>query len=117
SEYEYLTSRLQPGQHAILVAGNGTYSFKGSGYVRGGIFDRIEVIQDLQSFHFTDMDHTRLADVMADGAPMFREVALFTVPASATFDPVEPWRLQLLVQRAVSVDQKAFVSYQLNYEL
>src|SRR5690606_26156950 len=34
SEYEYLTSRLQPGQHAILVAGNGTYSFKGSGYVR-----------------------------------------------------------------------------------
>ena len=26
-----------------LVAGNGAYSFKGSGYVRGGIFDRIEL--------------------------------------------------------------------------
>ena len=117
AEYEYLVSRLQPDQEAILVAGNGTYSFKGSGYVRGGIFDRIEVIQDLQSFHFTDMDHTRLADVMAEGAPMFREVALFTVPTSATFDPTEPWRLQLLIQRAVSVEQKAFISYQLNYEL
>lgn len=117
AEYEYLKGRLQPGQQAILVAGNGPYSFKGSGYVRGGIFDRIEVVQDLTSFHFTDLDHTRLADVMAQGAPSFREVALFTVPASAKLDPVEPWRLQLLVQRTVSVDQKAFISYNLNYEL
>ena len=37
--------RLKPGQQAILVAGNGAYSFKGSGYVRGGIFDRIELVQ------------------------------------------------------------------------
>ena len=36
---------LKPGQQAILVASNGLYSFKGSGYVRGGIFDRFEVIQ------------------------------------------------------------------------
>lgn len=38
--YEQLKARLKPGQHAILVAGEGAYSFKGSGYVRGGIFDR-----------------------------------------------------------------------------
>lgn len=116
-EYDYLRSRLQPGQQAILVAGNGIYSFKGSGYVRGGIFDRIEVVQDLDSFHFTDMDHERLADVMADGAPRFKEVALFTVPASASFDPVEPWRLQLMVQRVISVTDKVFLNYNLNYEL
>ena len=33
-------------QQAIIVASNGVYSFKGSAYVRGGIFDRIELLQD-----------------------------------------------------------------------
>src|SRR5690606_21326487 len=45
SEYASMLGMLAPGQQAILVAGEGTYSFKGSGYVRGGIFDRIELIQ------------------------------------------------------------------------
>ena len=44
--YEQLKARLKPGQQAIVVAGDGAYSFKGSGYVRGGIFDRIELLQD-----------------------------------------------------------------------
>lgn len=116
-EYDYLEGRLQPGQQAILVAGNGLYSFKGSGYVRGGLFDRIEVVQDLDSFHFTDRDHQRLADLMASGAPGFKEIALFTVPAGARFDPVQSWRLQLMVQRVLSVTEKAFLNYNLNYEL
>lgn len=116
AEYDYLRSRLKPGQQAILVAGNG-YSFKGSGYVRGGVFDRIEVIQEENSFRFTDLDHQRLADLMAPGSPSFREVSLFTVPEDAVFDPVEPWRLQLTVQRVISVDEKAFTAFVLNYDL
>src|SRR5690606_11755109 len=116
AEYGYLRDRLAPGQQAILIAGNG-YSFKGSGYVRGGVFDRIEVIQNENSFRFTDLDHQRLADLMAAGAPGFREVALFTVPTDAVFDPVEPWRLQLTVQRVISVKEKAFTAFVLNYDL
>ncbi len=117
AEWNYLREQLQPGQQAILVAGNGPYSFKGSGYVRGGIFDRIEVIQGDHSFHFTDLNHQRLADLMAAGAPRFKEIALFTVPDHATLDAVEPWRLQLLVQRVISVREKAFVTFNLNYTL
>ncbi|MGA0583769.1 MAG: 4Fe-4S binding protein, partial [Castellaniella sp.] len=116
AEYNYLRDRLAPGQQAILIAGNG-YSFKGSGYVRGGVFDRIEIIQEENSFRFTDLDHQRLADLMAAGSPNFREVALFTVPADAVFDPVEPWRLQLTVQRVVNVKEKAFTAFVLNYAL
>src|SRR5690606_17988106 len=117
AEYTHLRDRLKPGQQAILVAGNGPYSFKGSGYVRGGVFDRIEVIQEEHSFRFSDLDHHRLADLMAAGSPRFREVALFTVPQDATFDPTEPWRIQLMVQRVISVNEKAFTSFNLNYSL
>src|SRR5690606_29088190 len=42
AEFDNLQKILAPGQQAILIAGVGRYSFKGSGYVRGGIFDRIE---------------------------------------------------------------------------
>ena len=58
--YERLKDALKPGQQAIVVAGDGAYSFKGSGYVRGGIFDRIELLQDGTSTRFRDRNHTRL---------------------------------------------------------
>ena len=113
--YQQLVDRLKPGQHAIVVAANGPYSFKGSGYVRGGIFDRIELIQDLDSVRFRDRDHRRLADLAAAGAPQFREIGLFTLPAGFAFDPAEPWRLQLLVQRATGALTKAFLNFDLSY--
>lgn len=40
NQYRFLMEELKPGEHAIAVLGSGEYSFKGSGYVRGGIFDR-----------------------------------------------------------------------------
>ena len=65
------------------MAGGGLYSFKGSGYVRGGIFDRVEIVQHDAGFRFRDRDHQRLADIAAEGAPALREVALFVVPQDA----------------------------------
>jgi NosR/NirI family nitrous oxide reductase transcriptional regulator len=50
AEYALLRDRLAPGQQAIAVIGAGLYSFKGSGYVRGGIFDRIQLIQCPSSY-------------------------------------------------------------------
>jgi NosR/NirI family transcriptional regulator, nitrous oxide reductase regulator len=60
--YNRLAGRLKPGQQALIVAGSGRYSFKGAAYVRGGIFDRIELIQDTNSIRFRDRDHTRLGN-------------------------------------------------------
>ena len=115
--YQQLAGKLQPGQQAILIAANGAYSFKGSGYVRGGIFDRIEVLQGDTSIHFRDRTHTRLGDVMAAGAPRFRDVDLFIVPAGTTLDPVAPWQLQLLAQRTTTGREKAFLTFDVGYEL
>ena len=66
-----LQQSLKPGQQAILIAANGAYSYKGSGYVRGGLFDRFEILQGDNSVRFRDVTHTRLGDVHAAGAPTF----------------------------------------------
>lgn len=115
--YERLKSRLKPDQQAIVVAGEGAYSFKGSGYVRGGIFDRIELIQEGQSTRFRDRNHTRLGALAADGAPDLREIALFVMPDDFKLDLAEPWQLQLLVQRNVGSRDKAFLNFDLGYAL
>lgn len=103
--------------HALIVAGGGTYSFKGSGYVRGGIFDRFEIIQGESSFRFRDVHHHRLGSILAAGAPKLREIGLFEVPKGQAFNATEPWRLQLLVQRPVGGREKAFLSVQLSYSV
>lgn len=116
-EYDGVQKMLAPGQHAIVVAGDGLYSFKGSGYVRGGIFDRIELIQDAETVRFRDHLHRRIGTLRAAGAPALREIGVFAIPAGSEFDPTAPWRLQLLVQRATGALEKVFVSFELPYQL
>lgn len=116
-EYASVVRMLAPGQQAILVAGDGLYSFKGSGYVRGGIFDRIELLQGAETIRFRDYLHRRVGDLRAAGAPTLREIGVFVVPPGSEFDPAAPWRLQLLIQRPVGALEKAFVSFDLDYRL
>ena len=115
--YDRLAKRLKDGRQAILVAGDGAYSFKGSGYVRGGIFDRIELLQAGQGVRFRDRNHSRLSGIVADGAPRLREVALFTVPEDFVFDVTEPWEIQLLAQRAWGARDKAATFFNIGYSL
>ena len=77
---------LVEGEHLVAVYGNGTSSFKGSGFVRGGIFDRVRIQQGLRSIMFTDMDYTALQPPQAEGAPRFAECALF-VTRDGKLDP------------------------------
>ena len=116
-EYKNLTNWLEDGEHAILVLGRGAYSFKGSGYVRGGIFDRIQLIQGDNSVRFFDKQQRRLGDLATEDSPTFTELDIFKIPADAEFDPAEPFRLQLLVQRAVGAVEKTFLTFDLGYKL
>ncbi len=115
AEYANLVKRLKPGEQAILLAAQGLYSFKGSGYVRGGIFDRFQVIQGDRSIRFRDRTHKRLRKIAAAGAPKLKEVDLFRIPAEMEFDPAKPWRVELLVQRATGPTEKAFLTFDLSY--
>ncbi len=116
SEYRNLVKRLEPGQHAIALAGDGRYSFKGSGYVRGGIFDRFQILQGDTSIRFHDFHHKRLRRVAADGAPEFKDVDIFRIPVELEFDPAAPWRLELLVGRDTGPTEKAYLTFNLDYQ-
>ncbi|MBD9373749.1 regulatory protein NosR [Rhizobium sp. ARZ01] len=116
--YQRLADKLKPGQSAILVAGDGTYSFKGSGYVRGGIFDRIELLQGGQGLRFRDRDHTRIAALAPSDAPRLREIALFVVPPEFAFEVTEPWELEMLVQRSsTGARDKSVIPFTIGYTL
>ncbi|WP_375173637.1 4Fe-4S binding protein [Pseudooceanicola sp.] len=117
AEYTNLSNWLEEGDHAIAVMGRGSYSFKGSGYVRGGIFDRIVLIQDDVTVRFRDRGHRRIGTIPMEDAPEFVERDLFKIPADSGFDPTKPFRLQLLVQREVAAIEKVFITFDLGYQL
>ncbi|MDT8387303.1 MAG: 4Fe-4S binding protein [Thiogranum sp.] len=117
SQYNWLMSELEPGEHAIAVMANGIYSFKGSGYVRGGIFDRIQVMQGDVEIPFRDLDYYRLSDVYTEGTPDFSEMGIFVIRENYQFDPGSPWSINLLVKRDVGPLESAFVSFDSSYEI
>lgn len=117
SQYQWLTSELKEGEHAIAVMASGDYSFKGSGYVRGGIFDRIQIRQFGDTFNFRDLDYYRLSDVYADGMPDFNEMAIFIIRQQYDFDPGTPWTLELTVKRQTGPLDSVFQVFPLEYQL
>ena len=117
-EQKNLEQWLKPGDQAIVIGARGMFSFKGSGYVRGGLFDRIQLIQNDVSVRFRDKDHRRLGELASPGSPQsLSELDLFRIPAASGFDPTKPWRLQLLIQRDVGPTERLYTTFDLNYEL
>ncbi|MDH3230697.1 MAG: NosR/NirI family protein [Alphaproteobacteria bacterium] len=96
--FNRLAGALAPGDHLIFVAASGLYSFKGTAYVKTGRFERIQITQDAKTFQLTRDDHMRIDRLQADGAPEFREMALFVLRHDRGFDAARPWRLELVVE-------------------
>ncbi|MGE5471635.1 MAG: 4Fe-4S binding protein [Bacteroidota bacterium] len=117
TNYQRLLSELKPNEHAIFIVGSGMESFKGSGFVRGGIYDRIQVNQDGDSFTFRDTDYQNLYDIRAKGAPEYKESAIFII-RSSSFSAAYPWNLAFLGNRVDrDTGAKTFASFQQEYWL
>ena len=117
AEYGNLIDWMGEGEEAIIIAARGIFSFKGTGYVRGGAFDRFQLIQGDISVRFRDNQQRRLGDFVADGAPTFSELDVFKIPADVGFDASKPWHIQLLVNRPVGAIEKLFLTYDLEYNI
>ena len=96
SNWRNLMGRLKDGENALFIVRTaGKESFKGSGFVRGGIYDRVQVRQDSDIFTFKDSDALNLYGIAAQGAPSFTESAIFIVRSPA-FSAAYPWKLIFL---------------------
>lgn len=115
--YARLMSDLKPGEHAIFVIANGVASFKGSGFVRGGIFDRIQVAQDADTYTFRDTDYLNLYGVQARGAPTYKESGIFVL-RDPGFSAAYPFSLVYLANKVDrETGAKSFVAFDREYWL
>ncbi len=103
--YQRLMEDLKPDEHAIFIIANGQVTFKGSGFVRGGIYDRIQVRQDPDNFTFRDTDYLNLYQLQPIDVPHFKESGIFII-RSANFNPAWPWSLSFLANK---IDAKSGV--------
>jgi NosR/NirI family nitrous oxide reductase transcriptional regulator len=115
--YERLMSELGPHDHALFIAGGGEASFKGSGFVRGGIYDRIQVKQDMGSFTFRDTDYQNLYGIRAAGTPEYTESGIFILRGQG-FSAAYPWSLVFLANKQdKETGAKTFVNFDKEYWL
>ncbi len=114
--YRRLMENLGPSDHAIFIIARGDASFKGSGFVRGGIYDRIQVLQDMEIVTFRDTDYLPLYDIKAPGAPGYRESGIFII-RSGSFSAAYPWKLVFLANRQdrQTKDVKTFINFDREY--
>lgn len=115
-DYAYLLERLQPGEHLVVILGNGSSSFKGSGFVRGGIFDRVRVQQGLGEIQFRDIDYLNLPRLATPDAPRFREGAVF-ITRDGHLDPGSPFTLVFLGSRLGHGRDREFRSFEAAHTL
>ncbi|MBF0318450.1 MAG: FMN-binding protein [Nitrospirae bacterium] len=87
---------LKEGESAVFIFSNGPGSFKGSGFARGGVFERFNLEQDDKSYVFTDKDYKILTDIAAKGSPALREGGIFIIRAK-DFDQSKPFKLKLVI--------------------
>ena len=117
-DFGRLAGRLGADDEAIFIAADGLYSFKGTGYVRSGRFERVQLVQGSRTIPLTTAAYQNVERLVAEGAPEFREIGVFIIPGNAGFDPLAPWRLDLLVgegqqQRVLSLDYVLPARYRL----
>jgi transcriptional regulator of nitric oxide reductase len=99
ADFNALLAEMNADDQAILVAADGLYSFKGTEWVRSGVFERMEIRQGERTFRPTREQHRNVERLRASGSPAPREIGIFVIPANTGFDPLAPWRLSFLVER------------------
>lgn len=117
STYQSMMQSLSPGDEAIAIVANGVYSYKGLGYVRGGVYDRLHIMQNRKLFLFKDSDYVALDNPKLSGMPAFNETGIFILHHGQGFNPGAPWTLQLLVRRQIGPLKSIYSTFAGGYQI
>jgi NosR/NirI family nitrous oxide reductase transcriptional regulator len=117
-DYHWLRGQLGEGDHIVVMLGAGKTSFKGSGFVRGGLFDRVRLEQDMRSIVFTDADYLALKRAVAPDAPGFTEAAVF-IARDHRLDPGRAFELVFVGSRydGVSAFSRTFHAFGARHQM
>ena len=100
----------------IFVASKGPYDFVDD-LVGPDRFDRLRVVQGDQAYQFTSSQYQGISTGGHDGIRALDHAAVFTLPANARFDPLKPWRLELLVNGRTAAGSPISVAFPVDYQL
>lgn len=114
--YAEVMGNLKKGETPVAIFSQGKGSFKGTGFVRGGVFDRFNVEQGTKQNLFRDKDYRVLSELRAKGAPVIREGGIFII-RDKDFDQTIPFKFNLLLPYRVTAAKKEFKSYSMDYSL
>jgi NosR/NirI family nitrous oxide reductase transcriptional regulator len=99
----------------IFVASKGPYDFLDD--LGTDRFDRLRVVQGDQAYQFTSSQYQGISTGGHDGIRALDHAAVFTLPAGARFDPLKPWRLELLVNGRTAAGSPISVAFPVDYQL
>jgi NosR/NirI family nitrous oxide reductase transcriptional regulator len=100
----------------IFVASKGPYDFVDD-LVGTNRFDRLRVVQGDQAYQFTSSQYQWVSTGGHDGIRALDHAAVFTLPAGAGFDPLKPWRLELLVNGRTAAGSPISLAFRVDYQL
>jgi len=112
-------AELSPGEHLLVVLNKGASSFKGSGFVRGGTFDRFRLEQALRTVTFRDLDYENIPSPQLAESPRFAEAGLFII-RDDKIDPGEAYNLVYLASNYATqrgAFERDFYTFQAEHQL
>lgn len=93
-EYARLMSIRKPGEHLLLVASNGPFSFVEEGFRPGTVPTRMGMSQNDLPVDIRDIDFLDDSGFQSDDGPYLERAHIFRIKAQAGFDPAQPLVLQ-----------------------
>jgi len=114
-KYQDTMASLGKGESALFVFARGQGSFKGSGFARGGIFERFNIEQQDRGYSFRDEDYSPLNDIRAKDAPSIKEGGLFIIKGE-DFSESSQFKFNLVLPYRIR-GTKEFKSFSIDYKI
>ncbi len=117
SNYNWAKKKAGEDGKIFIIVSNGKDSYKGSGFVRGGIFERFYFQQGFNKYVFHDLNYEHLYGIKIEGAPDFRESGLFFL-RDTNFDSSNLWQFYYIASHLTgeTATSKIFKTYSTDYQ-
>ena len=112
--YDIFVAGRDPEEMSIVITTLGRYALDGEPEIASGNFKRLAVIQNNERYPIKKSQFRNLGFLHGEDKPFFAEAGLYRIPAG-NINPVEPWKLELLIESEIpSENKKIYVDYHLS---